>query len=122
MLDNEFNLPQNQDNPFRVPEGYFESLTERVMQQIPEESAEKVAVTIPLWRRFGFRVAAAVIFIFVGVGSFYLFHQNVEAQQNTQATASVEVVNHNQSATTIDQVADYIMCDNHDMYAYLSGE
>jgi len=31
----------NGENPFKVPEGYFENLTTQIMSQLPEQSAQK---------------------------------------------------------------------------------
>ena len=54
------------ENPFRVPEGYFEQLTERVMSQLPEnakvtplsEPAKVTAVSEP--QRKSHRVSAVL--------------------------------------------------------------
>ena len=122
MPNENFQLPTSR-NPFTVPEGYFDTLTERIMRQIPEEEITlQKAVTVPLWRRYGFRAAAAVIGIIMGIGALALFNQNAIFTPQENATASIETVGSSQQTDAIDQVADYIMCDNHDLYAYLSGE
>ena len=121
MSNEELHLPPN-NNPFKVPDGYFDNLTERIMQQIPEETATRKAVRVPLWRRYDFRAAAAVALVVLGVGAYSLFHQKDTLMSEQQATAVAEMNGGVQSAEPIDQVADYIMCDNHDLYAYISGE
>lgn len=121
MPNEEFQLPPSR-NPFTVPEGYFDTLTERIMRQIPEETTTQKVVTLPLWRRYGFRAAAAVIGIIMGLGALALFNQNAILTPQDNATATIETVGTSQQTDAIDQVADYLMCDNHDMYAYLSGE
>lgn len=42
MKKKESNLEQiSKENPFKVPEGYFENLTAQIMSGIPEQAAEK---------------------------------------------------------------------------------
>ena len=122
MPNENLQLPPSR-NPFTVPEGYFDTLTDRIMRQIPkEESTPQKAVTVPLWKRYSFRAAAAVICIIMGLGALALFNQNAIFTPQENATATIETVGTSLQDDAIDQVADYIMCDNHDLYAYLSGE
>ncbi|MDR2968735.1 MAG: hypothetical protein LBV32_03910 [Tannerellaceae bacterium] len=41
MKNKQHNPEQNRENPFRVPEGYFENLTSQIMSGIPEQPAGK---------------------------------------------------------------------------------
>ena len=45
--DKEIQERFGKENPFRVPEGYFDQLTERVMSQLPEreQQAEHISLT-----------------------------------------------------------------------------
>lgn len=57
-------------NPFKVPEGYFEELTERIMAQLPEqEPIEKEPETVSLWERV--RPILYLAAMFVGLGLFF---------------------------------------------------
>lgn len=57
-------------NPFKVPEGYFEGLTERIMAQLPEqEPIEKEPETVSLWERV--RPILYLAAMFVGLGLFF---------------------------------------------------
>lgn len=38
-------------NPFSVPEGYMEGLSERIMSRIPEKESVKEAPVVPLWEK-----------------------------------------------------------------------
>ncbi len=121
MPNEDYKLPPFQDS-FKVPDGYFDTLTERIMEKIPEESASEKAVSVNMWRRYSFRAAAAVALVVIGIGTYSLFQKNETYEPRQQTAAVAEKQTNGQSAEAIDQVADYIMCDNHDLYAYLSGE
>ncbi len=108
------------ENPFRVPEGYFEALESRVMNNLPEEKASirTVAKEIPLWRRFRPYVAAAAFFG-VMVGGYLIYQKNnPEAPLPSENVASMM----QSDDYNIDTAADYAMLDNEDFYAYLAGE
>lgn len=95
-------------NPFTVPPGYFDHIASDVMARLPEAEAMP---RVGLWRRWRYVAAAAACLcgLVVGVAS-YVGH--VERQQAVAAAQrSVD--------KTIDQMADYAMYDNGDMYASL---
>lgn len=113
-----------QTNPFRVPDGYFDQLTERVMSQLPEreQTAEQVSLSAPrhksrlvALRPWLYAAACMVAVAFMGV-AFY-FHQVKEEQ--TLADANV-VNTTNTESQYIDEYADYAMLDNAEIYAYLA--
>jgi hypothetical protein len=105
------------NNPFRVPEGYFENLTEQVMSRIPEEKAVEVPRKALVYRlRPVFYVAASVL---LAVGSFFVY-QNLPEEQDAQmqmAQMSDQLQN-----DFLDEAADYAMLDNTDIYACLMTE
>jgi hypothetical protein len=113
-----------QTNHFRVPDGYFDQLTERVMSQLPEreKTAEQVSLSAPrhksrlvALRPWLYAAACMVAVVFMGV-AFY-FHQVKEEQ--TLANANV-VNTTNTESQYIDEYADYVMLDNAEIYAYLA--
>ncbi len=65
------------DNPFRVPQGYFESFEERVMSRITEESRKesKRILSIPMIRWVA-GVAAVFLLGLIGVQQFYMKPQH----------------------------------------------
>ncbi len=113
-----------QTNPFRVPDGYFDQLTERVMSQLPEreKTAEQVSLSAPrhksrlvALRPWLYAAACMVAVVFMGV-AFY-FHQVKEEQ--TLANANV-VNTTNTESQYIDEYSEYVMLDNAEIYAYLA--
>lgn len=113
---------------FRVPENYFDSLTERIMSNIPAD--QQSAVIIPLdakkkqnkartvhltrW------AAACACVIIIGVTSVMHFHHTAnvtdataENQPNAQSVFVDDALN---------EAADYVMIDNQDMYSLLADD
>jgi hypothetical protein len=61
-------------NPFRVPEGYFESFTDKMMNQLPEKQVMKKGRKINLFGRFQPWLAAAAVFIGI-ISVIYFFEK-----------------------------------------------
>ena len=105
-------------NPFRVPEGYFEGLTSQVMarvdaEQTQRESRPKARV---VWLRPVLYAAASVCALFVSVTAY----QKLAAPS---VSAPVEQVADSQMAdNAFDEAVDYMMVDNQDIYACLSSD
>lgn len=85
-------------NPFRVPEGYMEGLTDRIMSQLPEETtSEKKSPKIPITVRLRpwFTVAAAIagiaffINVFIGLENQSDSYLNDSLRMQTQLPADV---------------------------------
>lgn len=107
------NLPKS--NPFVVPEGYFDNLTARVMDKLPESDATINVVMKP--RRNYFRIALST----AAVACFAVFGAVVFWQKANQNEASDAVVAANVDASDdAEQSADYIIMDNEMLYSYLS--
>ena len=94
-----------QQNPFRVPEGYFENFNERLQARLPQQQkAKTIRLRTVLWR-----YAAAVVVV-LGLGTaLYL-------NQNNQATTAYET----QEEYFNDEL-DYIMVDNMEIAEYLTA-
>lgn len=108
-------------SPFRVPEDYFDQLASRVMSQLPEQELSRQSEQKPRRQarmvalRSWLYAAACVIAIVVLTLTFY-FHQRV-AEPLDQPMAAVSAPVDDQY---IDDVADYVMLDNTEIYAYLA--
>ena len=113
------------ENPFRVPEGYFDTLTSQIMAKVEAEGVEardiktgkeKRAKTV--WLRPVLYAAASVCALFISVVAY----QNY-SEQGVAAPAQ-NVVANNQMMTDdyFDEAADYVMLDNQDIYACLSSD
>lgn len=97
-------------NPFRVPDGYFDSLTAEVMKNLPEEPKQGLLVRLRPWM-----YAAACLVAVVFTATLYLMSPDGSGQMATTETA-------NSDNTYVEDVADYMMADNNDIYALLASE
>ena len=109
-------------SPFRVPEDYFDQLASRVMSQLPEQQElSKKSMQQPRRQarlvalRPWLYAAACVIAIVVLTLTLH-FHQRVaEPLEQSMAAVSTPV-----DDEYIDDIADYVMLDNTEIYAYLA--
>ena len=107
-------------NSFRVPEGYFDQLTDRVMAQLPEREQQAVEVSLssrrPKSRLVALRpwlyAAACTVAVVVMGLTFHHSHEPAEEQPLASTT--------NTESQYIDEAADYAMLDNAEIYAYLA--
>lgn len=124
--DKEIQERFGKDNPFRVPAGYFDQLTERVMSQLPEreQQAEQISLTErrPKSRRVALRpwlYAAACTVAAVVMGITFYSHESAE-EQHLASTANTTTPATNTDSQYIDEAADYVMLDNAEIYACLA--
>ena len=109
------------ENPFRVPEGYFDRLTADVMARLPERQSEnpkeeKTARRIQLRRSW---LAAASVAVVAIVGTLVYFNRLNPADTADKQVAAVAAP---VSDSYIDEAADYLMIDHQDIYACLTSE
>lgn len=109
------------ENPFRVPEGYFDRLTADVMARLPERQSEnpkeeKTARRIQLRRSW---LAAASVAVVAIVGTLVYFNRLNPADTADKQVAAVAAP---VSDSYIDEAADYLMMDHQDIYACLTSE
>lgn len=115
--------------PFTVPENYFSELSSRVMAQIPTEEQKETVVEVKPRRakvRYLRPLAAAAMTIGVVLIGF-LAYQEFDGGQGNGSLAGNRLAQGTQelsasSADDFDQLADYFMIDESDMYAYLASE
>ena len=107
-------------NPFRVPEGYFENLTAQVMQSLPEQPKRRAK---SIFMRPVFYAAASVCALMV-VGAAWMWRPASDATSadaaSVHANVSSQPLQQDASEIYFDEAADYMMLDNHDIYAYLA--
>ena len=109
-------------NPFKVPEGYFDTLASQVMAKVDAEKGAQVveirkakkAKTV--WLRPLLYAAACGCVLFVSVAS-YLSHEDQSIAAPTESAVAVQTMDY-----SFDEAADYMMIDNQDIYACLSSE
>ena len=113
------------ENPFRVPEGYFDTLSSQIMAKVEAEGVaprdiktakEKRAKT--LWLRPVLYAAASVCALFISVVAY-----QSHSDQGVAAPAQNVVANNQMLMDDyFDEAADYVMLDNQDIYACLSSD
>ena len=101
-------------NPFRVPEGYFDNLTAQVMQNLPEQNPKAKTV----WMRKPMYYAAACVCALLISATAWLLTS--EPSVKTAAPVQAQAVQQDESDTYLEEAADYMMLDNHDIYSYLA--
>ena len=98
-------------NPFRVPDGYFDEFTSRLISNLPKaerQKEEKGSSHIRLWR-----YAAALILV-AGLGTTFLFTQ--KTADNIAEVSQQELYQEDY----INEALDYAMVDNQHIELYLT--
>ncbi len=112
-------MTEGRDNPFQVPDGYFENFTGRLMSRIPVEEpsvAEKQPRSarihpMPLTRVWRY---AAVLLVAVGVGLTFLF-----TKAGNDSLAESEATEEYQE-DYINDALDYALIGNTNIEIYLT--
>ncbi len=112
--------------PFTVPEGYFDQLGEVVMESISRRGSIKKGETTvaktSLWSHVSPFLAAACfvgVVLFVGLTVSSPKAQDGKTATSSMASSSSLAVQHDDD---LDRLADYVMMDEDDAYAYFSAE
>lgn len=105
--DNE--IPQISGDAFRVPEGYFDTFADRVMERLPEAAAERKPR--PAIMRMLAPVIAAAACVCIAVFGLTMFLSDGDSNSDAVAESSYSAE---------EAMMDYAMIDNADIYAYLS--
>ena len=113
----------NDRGQFKVPEGYFDTLADRIMANIPEapkqEKQKKSAKIISLNTRLKIAVAAAIVGAVVCGTTIHLYQQGTKiANLNT----NTEMTNNSETygEEYVNDYIDYAMVDGTDIYEYIS--
>lgn len=106
-------------NPFRVPEGYFDNLTAQVMQNLPEQPKRRAK---SVFMRPVFYAAAASVCALLIAGAAWMWGPSAEVSSPAavQAKATTQPQQQDASGEYMEEAADYMMLDNHEIYAYLA--
>ena len=115
-----------QHNPFTVPEGYFEQLTRRVMENLPQQpQAEqpRPKATLKRLRPWFYAAACLLVAVFVAALTFNGKDEQpaIQAPQMAAATQTEPTYTY-YSDSYINQEADYAMIDNQEIYACLLAD
>lgn len=113
----------NDRGQFKVPEGYFDTLADRIMANIPEapkqEKQKKSAKIISLNTRLKIAVAAAIVGAVICGTTVRLYQQGTKIANldtNTEMTNNSETY----GEEYVNDYIDYAMVDGTDIYEYIS--
>ena len=118
----DINNPQKR-NPFTVPEGYFDNLTARIMEQIPEtDSADTPTAELKprnnrRWIGWTLGVAASVALAVL----FVKLPDIMPSTNGNHQTAMTSTDDNNYDEQYEQEMLEYAMVDNSDVYRYLAG-
>ena len=111
------------ENPFRVPEGYFDNFAERFMAQLPEQPVAGPVLkpsTPTLYRRLRPLLYAAA-FLLVAVLSVTVYlNRSASDEQEQLAVATTET--QLPADNYFEEATEYAMLDNYDIYMCLASE
>ena len=108
-------------NPFKVPEGYFEQLTAKVMDRLPEK--KRVRKTVFRQLRPWLYAAACVCFgVFIAAIAFSNKTENAATPQQVAVTTEQTETDVYYSDNYIEEEANYAMVDNQEIYACLLAD
>lgn len=109
------NSKMGRRNPFTVPEGYFDDLAGRVMEQLPDNTEQSRHAVLRTLRPLFYAAACVALFVF-GVSVYF---QSIGDTSQPQLSASTEAAGPENYA---DEAVDYAMIDNHDIYLCLMND
>lgn len=115
-------LPQWDDtqSPFRIPDGYFDTLTARVMHNIPAEPAAQPAAATRSMKPYLRWAAVSLATIGIGIGVWLAAERG--GLNTAPRTEAAQAAAQMPAGDNLEQMADYMMLDQEDFYAYLSAE
>ena len=124
MKRTNLNDPALRHNPYSVPEGYFDTLTQRVMERLPEQAEATTPATTPLVplrtkrsTRAGWTLAAAAC-----VACALLFtHPKVSSDTSASSTLAETTVLETYDDDYREAALQYAMVDDQAIYNYLAG-
>ncbi len=102
---------------YNVPDGYFASLNDRIMSHVDAEQTPTRRLSIWKQRPLRYAAAACVAGIVVTLGAWFYTNNNSETQQMAEQAQPMEL-----SDDYVQQVMEYAMVDNDDIYRYLSEQ
>ena len=109
---------------YKVPEGYFDTLADRIMANIPEapkqeEKQKKSAKIISLNTKVKIAVAAAIVGALISSVTIRLYQQDTKLAEMNKKT-EITNISETYGEEYINDYIDYAMVDGDDIYKYLS--
>ena len=109
--DLELQKKYGKQNPFTVPEGYFEHFTENLMERLPEKEV-KALPEIKLWDRVKPWIYMAAMF----VGLMFTVRAFVGTTQSADDSDNLT----DMPDEYIESIVDQTMMDDYELYQYLT--
>lgn len=122
MTEDELVQKCGKETPFSVPEGYFETLADRMIAGLPQDGAEghKETVHVTLWQRVKPWIYMAAMFAGMsGTAGFFLERFTQPASTEVASAGSLpggEVM----TEEDIDTLVEYDLVDDYMLYRYLT--
>lgn len=108
------------ENPFTVPEGYFEDFTKQLMAQLPEQvMPAPVETHITTWQRIKPWFYMVAMFCGLIFGFKYILKSSEPSAPNI-VLASDNEADHAFSDEYIEAIIDNSMMDDYTIYCYLT--
>ena len=112
-------------NPFKVPDGYFDHLTEKIMENLPEQEVRVIDIRSrqTLWQKMPLRKIAAAVAVaaLLGGGTFWALQHEGDSKMVAHAK-KLEQKTVSSDDAAFNEMADYTMIDNEAIYASLIAE
>lgn len=108
------------EQPFRVPDGYFDNLASDIMSKLPEDD-KPLTVRVPLRRKLQRAAVAAACVCAVLFSTFAIMRTTTDSHQQPVAASTAAQTDTYSDYGTLDIAADYVMLDNEDIYAMVSS-
>jgi len=105
-------------NPFRVPEGYFSDFEKKLLENIPMSAPVKK----PVLRYLSPWLWSAVSIAAVVCGVVFFVSKPASDDIIISNAATITEPAQDNDDNIIDEVSDYAMLDNSDLYSYVAGE
>ena len=117
--DTELKNRVGKENPFKVPEGYFENIVPEIMKQLPEtEVQEKVEVT--MWERVKPWVYMVAMFCGLMFGLRVMMNDRPVSTSINAGDVSMTDSVQGIPDEYIDPILDQAMMDDYTLYMYLT--
>lgn len=104
---------------FKVPEDYFDNLTDRIMATIPAEETNVISINKSkkpsVWMRWTSVAACATVALVGAIAYMNNNNSGLESGANDLVAISEDIEYQ-------EDVMEYSMLDEHDVYSYLAGE
>lgn len=117
--DTELKKKFGKENPFRVPDGYFENIVPEIMKQLPEAEVQESA-DITMWERVKPWVYMVAMFCGLMFGLRVMMMDSPVLKdaddRNVSMTDSVQGI----PDEYIDPILDQAMMDDYSLYMYLT--